>query len=109
MTRALLPGRWNRHGRAVPLTACTGSCNQGRAPYDCTAMPRQALRPVLHPDLHRITLTELDLELPHDATRVIKAPPPPLLTRARRERSIDIFKAVLALAFLAFGLWIWPR
>ena len=31
MTRALLPGRWNRYGRAIPLNACTGNCNQGRS------------------------------------------------------------------------------
>lgn len=87
------------------VRGCTGSCNQGRAPCDCAAMPR----PVLHPHLHRITLTELDLELPPDATRVIKAPPAPLLTRTRRDRAIDVVKAVMALALLAFGLWIYPH
>ena len=60
MTRALLPGRWNRDkSRAVPLTACTGNCNQGRA---CTCVLSQ---------------TELANELGPDDTRVIA---PPMLT-----------------------------
>lgn len=64
MTRALLPGRWNRHGRAVPLNACTGNCNQGRA---CTCETELAdttplrarsvvlIRPAI--TVHRIPLT----------------------------------------------------
>lgn len=80
---------------AAFCTRCGG--NQGRG---CVCR---------HPDLTRVTLTELDLELPHDAARVIKAPPPPLLARSHRDRARDVVVAVCAMALLAFGLWIYPH
>jgi hypothetical protein len=105
--RSLIPGRWHRDGRRPALAACTGSCNQGRAPCDCAAMPRPVLRPVLHPDLHRVTLTELDLELPHDAERVIPAPPRAPRTRPAdpmQRRRLSRAGATAAAALIAFGL-----
>lgn len=54
--RHLVPGRWNHDGRAVPQ--CTGGgCNQGRRPERCDCRLY-----VLHPHLHRVTLTEIDDE-----------------------------------------------
>jgi hypothetical protein len=81
MKRAFLPSTVDRDG--IPMPSCTGSCNQGRAPCDCAAFPRQ----VLHPHLHRVTLTELDLELPFDAERTFSGKTSEQL-RAERERNV---------------------
>lgn len=81
MTRALLPGRWNRDS-SRPVPGCTGACSQGRETCDC----------------------ELAAWLPPDADRAITPPPAPQDSRAR-----DIFIAVVALALLAFGIGIYPH
>lgn len=77
MTRVLMPGRWNRHGRAIP-------------------------NPVPHPHLERVTLTELDLELPHDAYRVIAAPPK--AAKKVRRRANGLALGIAAAALIAFGV-----
>lgn len=70
--------------------SCTGNCNQGRA---CTCW---------HPDLSRITLTELDLEEGPSATRVISPPQSP--PDPQRTKRLTRALATAALALIAFGV-----
>ena len=84
------------------LAVCAGTgCRQGREPQSCNCKPRL----VAHPDLHRITLTELDLELPHDAARVIAPPPSPRRPAdPMRRRRLTLAGATAAAAFICFGV-----
>jgi hypothetical protein len=91
MTRALLPGRWNRDGRAVPLRGCAGNCNQGRAACNCR-----------HPDLTRITLTELDDDYARDPECTF--PPPAVDVDPQLRGRVLLATATASIALIAFGL-----
>ena len=61
-------------------TCCTGECNQGRA---CPLLV--------------------------DRAKPAAPPRAPIEQRPEHETARAIVKAVIALAFIAFGLWVWPR
>lgn len=88
------------------LALCTGTgCHKGRTPQTCNCRPRL----VVHPDLHRITLTELDLEIPPSDTRVIAPPPrraalPDPMRGRRLTRAAATAAATAAAALIAFGV-----
>lgn len=96
---------------------CSGSgCRQGDAPQACDCRtglvadePEFRWSPapgyVPHPDLHRITLTELDLELPHDDRRVI-APPLRRPADPMKRRRLTRAGVTAAAALVAFGLLV---
>jgi len=97
---------------------CSGAdCRQGDAPQACDCRtclvadePESRWRDartgyVLHPDLHRVTLTELDLEIAPSDARVITPParraalPDPM-----KRRRLTRAAATAAMALVAFGL-----
>lgn len=99
------------------LAYCSGAgCRQGDYPQACDCRTclvvdepdfrwRAAPGYTPHPDLHRITLTELDLEIPHSDTRVIAAPARrPALRDPMRRKRLSIAAATAAAALIAFGV-----
>lgn len=80
----VIPGRWNADGSRPSLVGCTGSCAQGHESCDC----------------------ELQAWIPRDDKRVITPPQPQQPTS---NRACDLFIAVVALALLAFGIWVYPH
>lgn len=99
MKRHLIPGGRDRHGIARPLPQCTGGCLQGRSACDC----RQRL--VMHPDLHRVTLTQLDDDTRYPIERPIPAPAKrPRPADPMRRKRLSIATATAAVALVAFGV-----
>lgn len=77
MARVFLPGRWNRDGRAVPDR-------------------------VAHPDLSRITLTELDDDYARDPECTF--PPPAVDVDPQLRGRVLLATATASIALIAFGL-----
>jgi hypothetical protein len=62
-------------------------------------------RPVLHPDLHRITLTQLDDDTAYPIERATPAPARrPALSDPMRRKRLSIAAATAAAALIAFGV-----